>query len=350
MINVQESQALTIPTNLKRNQDEMTSQDEVIETLMVEMNLVKKRLAHHLDLFAMKDAEISTLKKAILSLQNKERHTSDLTADLIKQSSERKTSGPVQPQTTTSESTKIKERQEGSQEECPRTNSNIKTTSLGQENSGTFDQPGEPQYSSPTSTLICLCSKEVYPLVHSRCCNCYPRSHTAILAEDTDISGKDNRSSLLGGKDSSSCPSPRQFYPSSEILPAGFPSGHGMQPTIDLSVPPGHCGDLYPGRSTEHSDSGHNGFGYEGLVDPTEVVRGEGYNSTRPSLPQELFPAAPPSCSPWVLSGGADDDLGQGSVSSCQALANLPPATKKLWTTNITYDRERVKDQDGMSC
>ena len=32
------------------------------------------------------------------------------------------------------------------------------------------------------------------------------------------------------------------------------------------------------------------------------------------------------------------------------ALINLPPATKKLWTTNISYDRERVKDQDGMSC
>ena len=91
-----------------------------------------------------------------------------------------------------------------------------------------------------------------------------------------------------------------------------------MQPTIDLSVPPGHCGDLYPGRSTEHSDSGHNGFGHEGLVDPSEVERGEGYNSTRPSLPQELFPAAPPSCSPWVLSGGADDDLGQGPASSHQ--------------------------------
>ena len=68
MMNAQESQALTIPTNLKRNQAEMTSQDDVIENLMAEMNLMKKQLVNHSDFFALKDAEISTLKQAILSL------------------------------------------------------------------------------------------------------------------------------------------------------------------------------------------------------------------------------------------------------------------------------------------
>ena len=51
MMNVQESQALTISTNLKRNQDEMTSQDEVIETLMTEMNLMKKTVSQPLRSF-----------------------------------------------------------------------------------------------------------------------------------------------------------------------------------------------------------------------------------------------------------------------------------------------------------
>ena len=348
-MNALESQALTIPTNLKRNQDEMTSQDDVIENLTAEMNLMKKQLVNHSDLFALKDAEISTLKQAILSLQNKERHQSELIADLTKQMSERKTSGPTLPQTQEPEWNQLKAKK--AKKEAKKNILESTPVSTPQASAKKTAEPStspvNPSTPAPLPRSYASAVKKSIPSFIRDAATATPEAILQSLLKTPTSPEKTTEVASLVVKIPLRAQARANFTLAQKSCQLAFQAATGCSPLLISQYHPGTAEIFIPADQLNTVTQAIMALDTKGWsILPKSYVEKDITRRARAYLRSYFLPLRLAA-----LRGFSVEEQMTILDKAQSALINLPPATKKLWATNISYDRERVKDQDqdGMS-